>query len=94
MTEKTKKSDLERAGTFTVGRVGNSLKVTIPTSAHIREGEQLTLYLEANGTLVYRPKKRHVSIWDTDFVNHYDFDADKKAIGTSDDVKHVGKELD
>jgi len=91
---KTKQQDLDCVGTFTVERVGNSLKVTIPTSAHIQEGEQLTLYLAENGSLVYRPKKTHTSVWDTDFADDYDFDADKKAIGTSDDYKRVGKELD
>lgn len=90
----TEQQDLDCVGTFTVERVGDSLKVTIPTSAHIQEGEQLTLYLANNGSLVYRPKKTHISVWDTDFVDDYDFDADKEVIETSDDYKRIGKELD
>ncbi|WP_127848601.1 hypothetical protein [Lacticaseibacillus hulanensis] len=86
----TKKSRLKSLGTFTVGKVGNFMKVTIPSSAEIVSGTQLEIFQEADGSLVLKPK--HVNIWNTDLVKHHDFEADKKTIGNLDGMR-VGREI-
>lgn len=80
----------ELLGTFTVRKHGNTVKVTIPSSAKIEGGTQLEVIQTSDGSLVMKPK--HVNIWDTDFVKHHDFEVDKKIIGNTDGTR-VGREI-
>jgi hypothetical protein len=78
-------------GTFTVGKVGNSLKVTIPAGAGIKNGSKVIASITDNGELVYTTEKKHVNIWHTDFVKSDEFKRDKEIIGELQGTP-VGKE--
>ncbi|WP_054680039.1 AbrB/MazE/SpoVT family DNA-binding domain-containing protein [Lacticaseibacillus sharpeae] len=80
----------EVLGTFTVRRTGNSLSVTLPSSAGLKEGTQVVLTKNADGKLVYTPQR--VNPWYTEAAN-YDFRADLDKLDYDVDGSKRGKEL-
>jgi antitoxin component of MazEF toxin-antitoxin module len=86
----TNETILKSLGVFTAGKVGNSIKVTIPATAEIENGTSLEIFQRADGSLVMKPQ--HVNIWKTDYVANHDFEADKRIIGNLDGAR-VGKEI-
>jgi antitoxin component of MazEF toxin-antitoxin module len=86
-----KKNERKELGTFTAGKVGNSIKITIPADANVKAGTLLEAYLEPDGRLVYQPKTNE-NFWDSDFVNSHNFEHDKEIIGELQGTS-VGKEV-
>ena len=80
-------------GVLTADQIGEKITVTLPTTANISAGAQIAAYLDADGTVILRPQPEHINIWDTEFVQNYDFERDKAIIGTPDDMGKVGKEI-
>lgn len=93
--------DLDPAEGVFVGRVktrktGNSISLTVPKAAKLRDGVQYNTFVFPDGTIVYKPKLRSQgdeSPWENGEYDHYDFrEALSHGLDYSDE-KRVGREL-
>lgn len=94
--EEIKTSGRIPLGSVTAGKVGNSIKVTIPSDADVEAGTEFNAFIEeqdGRDRIVFEVKpKKHVNIWHTDFVKEHDFQKDKEIIGELQDNR-VGREI-
>ena len=92
MAEKRKKKR-QLLGILTADGNGKTISIKLPQSAQISAGAQVEVYLDADGAVILKPQPQRINIWDTEFVQNYDFARDKKLIGTPDDMGKTGKEI-
>ncbi|KRL20322.1 hypothetical protein [Lentilactobacillus kisonensis] len=88
--QKREKQSGRIAGSFVARRSGNSLSLTIPADAEVKEGAEYVLEILDDGTLKYKPQQKN--IWHTEKAQNYDFRSDLKKINYAEE-KRFGKEI-
>lgn len=78
-------------GKFVTRKSGHSVILTVPAETGIKPGQEYTLRVQDDGSLLYEP--RHVNFWHTPDAEKHNFRADLDKIGNFSEEPRIGKEI-